>query len=152
MTRNWVIVKLHLPHLSHGRISPSLCDGTGKRKSDCVKFAILALNTKLAQTVPRALRNIFNSLAIKSKFERKLRFMVGDANLYRPNPSTLVLEAILRSPCADSLYPCLPTFPSSMSTSLSVSLGSTLSLGTANVQAVAGALGHRCRLLVNSLP
>jgi hypothetical protein len=34
MMPNWVIVKLHLPRLSHDGISPSLCDGTGKRKSD----------------------------------------------------------------------------------------------------------------------
>jgi hypothetical protein len=51
MTPNWVIVKLHLPRLCDG-ISPSLCGGTGKRKSDCVKFALLALTAKLTQTVP----------------------------------------------------------------------------------------------------
>jgi hypothetical protein len=33
-----------------------LCGGTGKRKSDCVKFAILALTAKLTQTVAMALR------------------------------------------------------------------------------------------------
>jgi hypothetical protein len=46
MTPNWVIVKLHLPRLSRDGISP-LCGGTGKRKSDSVKFAILALTAKL---------------------------------------------------------------------------------------------------------
>jgi len=35
MMPNWVIVKLHLPRLSRDGIFPSLCDGTGKRKSDC---------------------------------------------------------------------------------------------------------------------
>jgi hypothetical protein len=53
MTPNWVIAKLHLPRLSHDWMSPSLCGGTGKRKSDCVKFAILALTA--TQTVPQAL-------------------------------------------------------------------------------------------------
>ena len=35
MTLNWVMVKLHLPHLSSDRMSPYLCGGRGKRKSDC---------------------------------------------------------------------------------------------------------------------
>jgi hypothetical protein len=52
MTPNWVIVELRLPR---DGISP-LCGGRGKRKSDCVKFAILALTAKLTQTVPRAPR------------------------------------------------------------------------------------------------
>ena len=56
MTPNWVIVKLHLPRLSRDGMSPSLCGGTGKRKSTSVKFAILALTAKLAQTVPIAPR------------------------------------------------------------------------------------------------
>jgi hypothetical protein len=33
---------------------PFLYSGRGKRKSDYVKFAILALTAKLTQTVPRA--------------------------------------------------------------------------------------------------
>jgi hypothetical protein len=56
MTPNWVIVKLHLPRLSRDGMSPSLCGGPGKRKSTSVKFAILALTAKLAQTVPIAPR------------------------------------------------------------------------------------------------
>src|SRR5271155_3149801 len=56
MTPNWVIVKLHLPRLSRDGMSPSLCGGTGKRKSASVKFAILALTAGLTQTVPMALR------------------------------------------------------------------------------------------------
>jgi hypothetical protein len=53
MTPNWVIAKLHLPYLSRDGMSPSLCGGTGKRKSASVKFALTA---KLAQTVPIAPR------------------------------------------------------------------------------------------------
>jgi hypothetical protein len=52
MTPNWVIVKLHLPRLSRDGISPSFCGGTGKRKSDCVKFAILALTAKVDTNCP----------------------------------------------------------------------------------------------------
>jgi hypothetical protein len=48
MTPNWVIAKLHLHRLSRDWMSP-LCGGTGKRKSDCVKFALTA---KLTQTCP----------------------------------------------------------------------------------------------------
>jgi hypothetical protein len=62
MTPNWVISKLLLPRLSRDGISPSLCGGTGKRKSSCggcVKFTILALTAGLTQTVsPTVIRRL----------------------------------------------------------------------------------------------
>jgi hypothetical protein len=65
MTPNWVIAKLHLPRLSRDGMSPSLCGGTGKRKSASVKFAILALTAKLTQTVPIALRTGSSAMLLK---------------------------------------------------------------------------------------
>ena len=55
MTPNWVIVKLHLPR---DGMPPSLYSGRGKRKSDCVKFAILALTAMKTSSPPHCYLNM----------------------------------------------------------------------------------------------